>query len=54
MKPAGNICFIDVGHEFGIISNAFAKVAVDLHREVSKKKPVFPQARSIKFLVGLA
>jgi hypothetical protein len=28
VKSAGNICLIDVGHEFGIISNAFAKVAV--------------------------
>jgi hypothetical protein len=54
MKSAGNICFIDVGHECGIISNALAKVAVDLHRDVSKKKPVFPQARSFKILVGLA
>jgi hypothetical protein len=54
MESAGNICFIDVGHEFGIISNAFAKVAVYLHREVSKKKPVFPQARLFQISVGLA
>jgi hypothetical protein len=54
MESAGYICLINVRHESGIISYAFAKVAVDLHREVSKKKPVFPQARLFKIPVGLA
>jgi hypothetical protein len=54
MKSTGNVCLIDIGHELGIVSDSFAKVAVDLHSEVSKKKPVFPQARSFKIPVGLA
>jgi hypothetical protein len=31
MKSTGNVCLIDVGHEFGIVSDSFAKVAVKSH-----------------------